>query len=97
MVRAIQDPFTNHNLISKIHLQTPPIPPIPLYMPQAPPLLDKTLALLAADKRKLSVIAKEAGVAYFWLRNLKMGITANPGVTQVQTLHDYYQSRVAHV
>lgn len=57
-------------------------------MPRPKPLLEKTLAMLRKDKRKLPEIAKIAGVNYFWVRSIKNGACKNPRVLHVQALHD---------
>jgi len=57
-----------------------------------PSLLDTTLRLLKADKRPLMEIATSSGLghnAYFWLRNLKQGAIKNPGVRQIEILHNF--------
>ncbi len=52
-------------------------------------LFEDTLKLLRKDTRSLMKIAKESGLEYFWLHKIRSGVTLNPGVLQVQKLHDF--------
>lgn len=58
-------------------------------------LLDKTVALLAARPRTLTLaaIAAAAGVEKEWLAKFSKGVIADPGVRKVQALHDYLARR----
>ena len=51
-------------------------------------LLQKTTELLLRDKRNLMQISKISGLGYFWLRQFKYGKITNPGINNVQKLHD---------
>lgn len=53
------------------------------------PLLQQTLELLAACRKKPKDLAKAAGVRYAWLMKLRAGDIPNPGVVGIQKLHDY--------
>lgn len=51
-------------------------------------LLETTKELLLRDKRNLMQISKISGLGYFWLRQFKYGQIGNPGINNVQRLHD---------
>ena len=67
-------------IVAKVHTVTR----IPLMEKS---LLDRTLDLLRKDKRNLSQLATESGLGYFWLRRVKNGSIANPGIRQIEKLH----------
>ena len=50
-------------------------------------LLDKTLFLLAKDKRKNATLSRLANVGYYWLRKLRLGKIKNPGVLRLEQLY----------
>lgn len=52
-------------------------------------LLDKTLALLENCDLPLKQISDMSDVQYEWLKRLKRGEIPNPGVKNIQTLHDF--------
>lgn len=53
-------------------------------------LFAKTLALLRADKRRLSTIARESDLPYGWLYAVKRGTITEPGVDKVEKLAAYF-------
>jgi hypothetical protein len=55
-------------------------------------LLPRTRVLLANCDRPLIEIAKGAKVGFEWLRKFKADLIPNPGVNNVQALHDYLVS-----
>ena len=58
----------------------------------SPQLLPKTRQLLADCDQTLTAIAKGAGVGVEWLKKFKADLIPNPGVNNVQALHDYLVS-----
>jgi hypothetical protein len=54
-----------------------------------PSLLDRTRELLKKDTRTLAELSRLTGINYFWLRNLKLGRTANPGVKFIEQLNKF--------
>lgn len=56
-------------------------------MPKKPTLLEETLDLLRKDKRNLAQLARDSGCTYFWLRHIKKGAIANPGIRDIEKLH----------
>ncbi len=54
-------------------------------------LLDKTKVLLSVSKEPRREIAKNADVGFEWLRKFQAGEIDNPGVVNVQKLHDYLE------
>jgi hypothetical protein len=52
-------------------------------------LLPKTYALLAKCDQPLNEIAKGADVGLEWLKKFRAHLIPNPGVNNVQALHDY--------
>ena len=52
-------------------------------------LLEETRTLLEADPRRLSVLARDTGLPYFWLRNFKQRLVKNSGILRVELLHRY--------
>lgn len=62
---------------------------------KAAPLLDRTRNLLGKTPEKLTHIAKNSGLGYEWLKKFKMDAIPNPGVRNVQQLHDYLAGKAA--
>lgn len=59
----------------------------------AEPLLDRTHDLLASRRDDLTLvqIAEDTELDYSWLSKFAQGRIPNPGVSGVQTLHDYLE------
>jgi len=56
---------------------------------ESPQLLPKTYALLAKCDLPLIEISKGADVGLEWLKKFRARLIPNPGVNNVQALHDY--------
>lgn len=52
-------------------------------------LLEETRKLLEADPRRLSVLSRDTGLPYFWLRNFKKQLVKNPGILRIELLHRF--------
>jgi len=52
--------------------------------------LASTLARLDQEKGNLRTVAKQSGVPYPTLTKLTSGVVADPRVSTVQALHDYF-------
>ena len=50
-------------------------------------LIQRTRALLEKDSRRLSVLSRETGLPYYWLRNFKLGVSKQPGVNRLEKLY----------
>lgn len=57
------------------------------------PILDYVLEQLDLHKGQLPRVSDESGVPYRTLQKIASGETKDPGVTHVQTLHDYFRAR----
>lgn len=51
-------------------------------------LLERTKELLAKDPRNTALLAREAGVGYFWLRKFRAGFISKPGVQLIEQLNN---------
>jgi hypothetical protein len=56
-------------------------------------LLQRTRALLNADRRPYHVIAAESGLPVYWLRKVAWGEIRAPGVDRVQKLYEFLSNR----
>lgn len=57
------------------------------------PILAKTIDLLEKCELPLPEIAVMSGVGYEWLKRFKRDEIPNPGVKNIQTLHDFLANR----
>lgn len=55
-------------------------------------LLNDTLRLLQSYPGSLVKLAKESGLPSAWLWKVKSGKTRNPGVIQLEKLHDFLRN-----
>lgn len=62
-----------------------------------PSLLKTTKELLADCKLSAERLAQDAGVGYYWLRKFRQGKIANPGIQNLQKLHDHLVALPDHV
>lgn len=56
-------------------------------------MLDAVKAGLEASRGHWPEIAKETGLGYFTLTNIAQGKVADPRISTVQKLYDYFRSR----
>lgn len=59
------------------------------------PILNKTIDLLENCDLGLPEIANMSGVQYEWLKRFRRGEIPNPGVKNIQLLHDFLAQRTA--
>lgn len=63
---------------------------LPYYAPmEDQPILDKTIDLLENCDLGLPEISNMSGLGYEWLKRFKRGEIPNPGVRNIQQLHDF--------
>lgn len=57
------------------------------------PIFDYVTEQLELHKGRLPTVADESGVPYRTIQKIASGETKDPGVSVVQTLHDYFREK----